>query len=259
MLALVVPAVVAAACAVPSAGTGTVPPGTPILTVTAEGGFAPVVYLLNRGPRYVLMADGRLFAAGPSPAIHPGPMVPPYVVARVDAETMGEIRAAVEEIGFPRFDELRDTEAADRVADATTEVVTYRDAAGSHVFAVYALGIGDQTDPRVTRLADLLALLDDAASGDAEPMVVDRLVVHVVAGSPDPEFPDVRPWPLPRRPDELTVDSATGWACAVYDGEDATALLAVFSPATRATVWQLGGSTYRILARPLLPGETGCS
>ncbi len=250
------------ACALPTGGrpTTTPPPGAPMLTVTSEGGFVPVEYLVGRGPRYVLLADGRLIFEGPVPTIYPGPMLAPSLVVRIDDATMGRIRRLVDEIGFPGFSELRNDDAADRVADATTEVVTYRDATGPHVFAVYALGLVEPNDRRVELLTELLEVLDEAAAaGDAEPFPVDRLLVHVAEGAADPEFPDVRPWPLPQRPAEVGPVEPSGWACTVYEGPTAAELVDVFSAATQVTVWEEAGSTYRILARALLPGEAGCT
>lgn len=254
--------IIVSACAAPSDSAGSttsVPPGTVILTVTAEGGFVPVEFLVNRGPRYVLTADGHLYFEGPYPTIYPGPMLSPYVVTQLDEATVDQILALVSEIGFPEFNEVRNTEAANRVADATTTIVTFSDVNGAHTFAVYALGIGEQSDPRVPMLSKLVRRLGDAgSSGDLESYPGDRLMVHVVAGGGNPDFPDLRPWPLPEPPDQLSATNFQGWRCAVYEGDTASSLVTTFSTATQATTWTNAGTEYVILARALLPGETGC-
>lgn len=255
-------AAVASACTAPS-GSGTtttvVPPDAVVLTVAWEGGFVPVEFLVGRGPRYVLLADGRLVLEGPVPTIYPGPLLPSYVVTRLDEATMERVGELVDEIGFAGFDELRNTDAAARVADAATDVVTWFDANGPHVFAVYALGLVETSDPRVASLAELVRTLERAASsGESEPYEGDRLIVHVAAGAGDPEFPDTRPWPLPDPPGALGPTDFDGWECAVYEGEEAQRLIHLFSDATQVTTWTHDGVEHRILARPLLPGETGC-
>jgi len=250
-----------AACGTARNGpTTTLGSGVPMLTVVSEGGFVPLETIVGRGPRAVLMADGRLFFEGPSPAIFPGPMLTPSQVARLDDDTMRQIRRLVDRIGFSDLTEVRDTSAAGRVADATTEVVTYRDGRGAHVVAVYALGIAESGDPRVRLLAELVELLDDLAMSEpSEPAPVERMVVHVTEGAaPNPDFPDVRPWPLPLDPASLHDDRFPGWRCTTVTGDDLDRLLRIFSDASQATVWDRDGTTYRIVARPLLLGEAGC-
>ncbi|HHC08756.1 MAG TPA: hypothetical protein ENK55_08575 [Actinobacteria bacterium] len=255
-------AILLAGCAFPSDGrpSATLPADAPMLTVTSEGGFAPVEQLVGRGPRFVLMADGRLLFEEPAAAVDPAPMLTGYLVVQVDEATLRTIRRLVDEIGFPGFSELRNDDAADRVADATTEVVTYRDGDGDHVFAVYALGLVDPDDRRVELLRALLDLVEEAAtSGEPEAAPVDHLVVHVAEVPADPELSDVRPWPLPEAPEELESIEPLGWRCATYDAATAAELVGVFTAATRATLWEEGDTTFRILARPLLPGEAGCA
>lgn len=62
---------VLSACGAGEPGTmpSDVPPDDVILTVTDEGGFAPVELILGRHPRFVLQADGRLYTPGLVPAM----------------------------------------------------------------------------------------------------------------------------------------------------------------------------------------------
>ncbi len=237
-------------------------PGAVVLQVRSEGGFAPVALLINRPPRYTLTAGGELIFERPAPAGYPGPLLVGMSVTRLDGATMSRILEVVDAMGLAGIDSEANTDASSRVADATTEVVTYFDTEGGrHTFAVYALGLVDSSDPRVSRFEDLMALLDEAAaSGESRPYDVDRLQVWVgpsQAGTDD-TVDDVRPWPLPQDFDRLTPVFA-GWRCAVYDGADRDRLLDVFSDATTATRWRSGEAEYTFLARPLLPGEEPCA
>ncbi|RMH76425.1 MAG: hypothetical protein D6683_10020, partial [Actinomyces sp.] len=181
-----------------SGGSGRHPDDV-VLTVTSEGGFVPVEFLVDRGPRLVLLADGRLIGYGPVPAIHPSPLLPNTIVTRLDEATLERVGELVDAVGFPDFTDKRDDSANSRVADATTEVVTWYDPdGGAHTYSVYALGLVPEDRPDdVAALAELVDLLSSSLYGaaDAEPWVGDTLLVTAGPGQPDPDFPDTRPWP----------------------------------------------------------------
>lgn len=246
-------------------GSGVGIPSDPeavVLQVRSEGGFAPLVFLLNRAPRYTLTAGGDLIFEGPATGSYPGPLVAGLQTTRVDDATMSRILAVVDAMGLAGIESEANTEATSRVADATTEVVTFFDAdGGRHRFAVYALGLVESSDPRVSSFEELLALLDESArAGEAGPYEGDRLQVYVgpADGSGDGPVSDVRPWPLPDRFDELDPVLA-GWRCAVYQGADRSALLETFADATQTTRWRSGDTEYVLVARPLVPGEEPCA
>lgn len=231
-----------------------------LLTLTSEGGFAPVEFNLDRMPRYVLLADGTLIYQGPVPAIFPGPLVPNVQVTELGPVQMDEILQLVEEMGLPEIDELIDDSNADMVADATTEFITYFDENGSHRLGIYALGITEGTGSTERILAnELVQVLDEAtATGESRPYQAERLQV---AAGPALEFDEVdggvETWPLDIGFADMP-EWAMGWHCVEVEGERVASLLEVFSGASQATRWDTGDEELTIKARPLLPGETAC-
>lgn len=230
------------------------------LTVTSEGGFAPVESHLDRMPRYVLLADGTLYYQGPVPAIFPGPLLPNVQVTEVTDAQMDEIRELVEELGLPGIDELIDDSNAEMVADATTEFITYYDENGTHRLGVYALGItqGGGSTERILA-TELVQVLDEAtATGDARPYSPDRLQV---AAGPLIPFDDVdggvQPWPLETAFTNMP-DWAMDWRCVEVEGDEVGRLIDLFAEANQATRWDTGDQELTIKARPLLPGEDAC-
>lgn len=242
--------------------TDGVPPDTVVLTVRDEGGFAPVEDLFGRHPRYVLQADGRLYAPGAVPAIYPGPMLTPLFVGTVDEATIERILALVAATGLPDIDRLEDTTAAGTVADGTTTVFTYFDGTVEHVLSVYALGLAPAGSPVAQAAADLIAALDAAAADLGDVREYQPTRVEIRTGDrlalPDPEFRTTRPWPLAVAPSELP-EAAHGWRCLVVEGPPAGDLMDIFRVADQATTWEHAGTEHALIARGLLPGETGCA
>lgn len=236
-------------------------PDTVVLRVEDTGGFVPLESVVGHLPRFVLTSDGTLYLQGPQIEIYPGPLLPNIQTVHLDAASLNHILDLVRQAGLPDVTDERNVEATARVADATTTVITYQDKAGSHRFSVYALGILDVfSDPRVPRLATLVAALDEAGSrGAATGFRGSRLQVYAeVAGPPaDPEFRTTLPWPLPIAFAEMG-PAGQGWSCSVFEGDDASRLLDVFTQANQETVWTQAGTAYLFRPRPLLPGETGC-
>ena len=75
------------------------------MQITSEGGFAPVELILNTGPRYTLLGDGRLIFSAVQTLEYPGSLLPPYLVARLDGNQMTAILAMVEDIGLPEIEQ----------------------------------------------------------------------------------------------------------------------------------------------------------
>lgn len=246
---------------------GTMPtdlaPDDVVLTISEEGGFAPVEAILGRHPRYVLQADGRLYSPGAITLIYPGPMLMPIMVGTVDDDTLGDILRLVDEAGIPEIDgRLDDDSAADRVADATTTVITYFDGTTEHTLAVYALGIAAESSDQAQAALDLVDAVDRANGALTDTDEYRPTKVEIRTGDnlslPDPEFRTTQPWPLAVAPDELPAGEH-GWGCVVVEGPPATDLLEIFGDATQATVWEHEGTEHPLVARGLYPGETGCA
>lgn len=237
-------------------------PDDPVIQVRGEGGFMTPEMNLGRGPAYTLLADGRLIYEGPVLAIYPGPLLPNYQVTRLTEERVDELLALIEEIGLPEMDSERDDSAMSNVADGTTEVVTFWDENGAHTYSVYALGSDPNPSDSTAATADLMVALSEAAfSGESESYAGDR--VRIISGvaltPPDPEFEDVRPWPLDGEDPNEWSELALGFSCGLFGTE----VLESFRDATQVTQWMhpevtMDAPPYILLVRSLHPGEPDC-
>jgi hypothetical protein len=229
-----------------------------LLQIASEGGFMPVEFALANGPRYTLLRDGRLIFPGITTLEYPGKLIPPYMVATLGDNQMNAILAMVEDIGLPDIDDETDDEAMNVVADATTEVVTFWDENGAHRLAVYALGIEESPSERNQAFLELIQTFDQfTAEAPAQPYVADQFRLVAGPGMVDPQFEDVRPWPLPDTDFSDWETLPNGWHCRVVDGP----LPADFESATQATTWEYPDGSSEpllLLVRPLLPGEPDC-
>lgn len=251
-----------AACGSPTGGSNLPEdPGSPVLQIRSEGGFAPVDFVLGRGPTYTILADGRLIYEGPTIAIFPGPLLPNYQVTRIDERQMQLVLDLVDQMGLPRMELEVDDSAAAHVADATTEVVTYWDSNGEHVYSVYALGIDpNQTSaPATEAFAELFDLIGDLSSGESTPYEADRIRVVAGEGYVNEEFTDTRPWPPGIGDPADWQELPNGWRCTTV----APDLVDRFTDATQVTVWEspnpdLLPPPVKLLVRPLHPGEPDC-
>lgn len=234
-------------------------PDRVVLTVTSEGGFMPVEANLDRMPRYVLTADRSLHYVGPTTLEFPGPILPNVQVTTVEEETVTEILGLVEELGIPDVDEVVDDSGAERIADASTDFITYHDENGPHRMGFYALGISEAGSTERLLAGEIVELLDEAAAiGESQPYEVERL--QVAAGPPmqaEEGMGEMRDWPLDVQFEEME-DWAMGWRCEEVTGSEASTMVEIFSSANQATVWDTGGQEVGIRARPLLPGENAC-
>ena len=74
----------------------------------------------------------------------------------------------------------------------------------------------------------------------------------------DPQFANSMAWPF----GSLTIDNfaSNGFiGCATLAGDDVPAALTALAEANQLTTYELDGEEHRILARPLIPGETPCA
>jgi len=232
-----------------------------LLQIRDEGGFAPIEFVINRAPTYTLLRNGTLIFEGPQPGAFPGPVMPGMRQVTLDAGQLDDIMVLIEASTLPEIDEVIDNDAANFVADATTTVAVYFDeAGGEHIYSVYALGITiDQQLP--DDLANLLLLRErladfTGASTGGEPYASDSLIVRVIESIGLAEFDDTRDWAFSFEPD--TMPLLNNFPCLVVGGAEAADVRATLSDATQATIWEHASGTYAVLARDLLPGETGC-
>jgi hypothetical protein len=236
-------------------------PDEVLLRIDDVGGFVPVEFNLNRMPRYLLTADGTLYSQGPQIEIFPGPLLPNIQRTMIGDDDIAALVDLVEAMGLPSIDDETNDEAANFVADASTTVISYFDAAGAHRYRVYALGMGEITDERASILLDITLTLDQLTlEGEPlDPYTGDRVQVWVTPGTPNQEgLSTIEPWPsfMPA-PAEIPVVFQE-FRCIVVGQAAATEALATFAAANQLTLWQEGDDLYSFLARPLLPGEEGC-
>lgn len=231
----------------------------PILTIGDIGGFVPVEFALSRGPRFVLTDQDRLIYEGPQVAIFPGPLMPSLVAAQLTSDDLEEVMGLVDRAGLPEITTEVNDSASLLIADAPTTVFTFVDDQGEHRFEVYALGIGEFDDPRITVLEELLnALAALSGSREGQPYESDaiQVIVGPAASSGDPAEV-IEPWPLSDPSTDLP-QMFGDFSCQTYGEESADNPVDVLAAAHEMTLWQEGEQTHRILARQLFPGETGC-
>lgn len=246
-----------------SAPTTTTPPdgnAELVLQITDEGGFVPVEYNLTRLPRYSVYSDGSLYYQGPVVAIYPGPLLPNIQVGRMTADDYADVIAQIERLGLPGIDEEINDNAGAGVADASTVIATYFDDAGTHRYGVYALGMGDMSDPKVEELSNLVLLLDQIAA-DVPTEAYEPTAFKVwVSNTPfiDPQLGVEEPWAFDFDPTSVTIESF-GFGCTEIEGAAAAAALETFAAAHAQTFWVHEGSAWTVLPVPILPGAEGCT
>ncbi|HJQ95193.1 MAG TPA: hypothetical protein VJ935_05730 [Acidimicrobiia bacterium] len=234
-------------------------PESILLSVTSAGGFVPVEFMVNQGPYLVLTRGGQLISQGPQIEIYPGPLLANWQVSQLDEESMLFV---LEELDALNFDEIGQVENNDAtgVADAPITTVRFYNLDGEHSFAVYALGISqDSSDSRVPILANLVDRLGNLTGTSSSSYVPEaiQVVAGVRAGEIDDAVANVREWPLPE-PYEAMAEIGFDWRCATFEGDQAGQLLDIFAEANQATGWTLGEAEYQILVRPLFPNEAPC-
>jgi len=240
-------------------GSVDVGPREAVLQIASEGGFVPVEFALGSGPRYTLLGDGTLIFSGVTTLEFPGRLVPQYWTAQLSRSQMRAILAMVDEMGLSDVVDETDDSAANFVADAGTDIIRYWDVNGEHRYAVYALGIDEDPNDRNRVFLELIATLDEfTAQTSSDTYEADRIRVVVGSASPNPDFPDMRPWPLEEDWGGWT-ELPNGWTCRVFD----PSVLSSFADATQATTWEIpdGGPDFtpaKLLVRPLHPGEADC-
>ena len=233
-----------------------------VLVVEDTGGFVPIEFALGRGPRYVLTGDGQLIFQGPMIEIFPQPLWPNYQVRQLTEDELDVVMDAITATGIDQITDEVDDNSANIIADASTTVITYYDDQGEHRFEVYALDIGEGQSEQVQRLAGLVRVLDGVATAEGDVSELEPESIQVIAQEAEAtgdEFETVVAFPIDEDPatwDDLA--SQQGIKCASFVGEDAQALVSAFREANQATLFEAGGTTWRVFPRPLLPGEEPC-
>ncbi len=252
-----------------------------VLRIETSGGLLPPFALLTALPEFSLYGDGTIVTLGPQILIYPPPALPNLLQSRIDARGIQLILKEAAAAGLLAGDADFPLEG---VADAPTTFFTVNAGGRISRVSVYALGLEDPSDPRLTpeqraarerlaafaqRARDVLSWLPPETILEREqPFAITRLQVIVWPANalPAPEENTIpsslRPWPLPTPLAEL--GEPAPWAgptarCSVISSQqELTRLLAELSTASSTTRWESGGEPYSLAVRPLLPDETGC-
>lgn len=240
------------------AGTIEVPDGDNgvVLEITVEGGFAPVEFLLRTTPRYVVFNDGTVVSSSLNPDAS-NSAFNELTRFEIDEDVLGVLMTLIGDSAIAETDRI-EIDDAPNVADASTTTLRYFDDAGEHRLSVYALGFEGGTDARSLILQSMIRALDEAsASATHTSYVADRL--ELFAG-PAPEFPQLtteRPWPPGIEPAEMVANAFGQYSCISLEGDDALDAMDMLTDG-RTTGWVRDGTIYSLVARPLLPHQTGC-
>jgi hypothetical protein len=209
----------------------TVPAGPPPHRVPAQVSVA-------------LYADGRVLLPAPQIMIYPGPALPGFTEARLSEDELDRVMARLEQAG---------------VLSAQTGVGEGQDVP---VRVVTAVTDGERRSIRVAEGSREAAALDrvlaDLPFGSDRPYEPQGLAIFASsAGEPVETTKDreIRPEPVladwPGNPLQP--------GCAVVTADALDTVLAAAGRAHELTFWRSEGAIYRVLFRPLVPGETSCA
>lgn len=247
-----------------------------ILTIAWEGGFVMPEEIVRRLPLFALLGNGCVVTQGPQIEIYPQPALPNLQQTCLTEEGVQQVLQAAKDAG------LLDGDAEyryDMIADAPWTVFTLNANGTTTTVRAYALAEGEQTtgtpeaDAARQKLADLQNKLGDLRSwlpatafdGEEQPYDVTRMQLIVdPVGEDDADAPeDIEiqrlDWPLATPLADLGEPYPfEDWRCTVVEGDDLATLMEQLQGANRLTQWQSGDAEYRLIPRPLLPGEAGC-
>jgi hypothetical protein len=233
--------------------------GAVVLAVRNAGGLAP--YLTARPPAVTLYSDGRLVTPRPTSAAAPAMAELEVRTLAPDATT--RILVLAHEAGLASKPTVTDPPTPDGVAT----IISVR--SGGEVVRNEFYGL----DPRPGELSERARLRAAARSLLAELADVESLVGRSNVSGPVPLTPPrlavsarrtvvgeaatgVRRWPREAR--ELSALPMPP-RCEVVVGRPAEVLTAALTSAPAGVVWEQSGQRWRVVARPLLPDEIGCS
>jgi hypothetical protein len=246
-----------------------------ILQVTSEGGFIMPSANLNSVPAVSVYADGRILVPGPTPAIYPGPLVPPIIVRDLGPAGAAAIVAAIRAAGL-------DHEGPGGGIPGDTGVTIFTvNLDGKPVVTRFALGGGpggpggpgapggNGEDPALAAALDLLTKLSDPTetwgqpASQETPYLPTGYRIFVAPGAPiaDASVRQVpMAWPLTPGLDAFGAPAVPdrgipGLRLGVALGADAAVLAPVFNAATSVTPFTSDGQSYTLYVRPLLPDE----
>lgn len=250
-------------------------PGQLVLRIDVGGGFVMPETTLTQIPPFSLYGDGLAVSPGPQIAIYPGPALPAVVQERLSADAVQAILVAARDAGLFQDRDLTDL-GSTGIADAGT--TTFTVAAEGRVFTtrVYALAeLGARPDgmspDEFQARQDLIAFqakvtglgwLPAGSVSDQRPYQAAGLRLLTSEYRPQDGLQESPlAWPLTPGLGEFGQPfpgAIAGLRCGVVAGSDLGTLLPLVERANQLTPWSSQGARFGLLARPLLPDESGC-
>jgi len=243
---------------------------TVVLRVSTGGGFVPLEFNLRAVPEFSLYGDGTVIVPGAVPAIYPGPAIYPLHSFTLSQDRMQALIEAARQSG------LLDGPGGDYgdmgsigITDMPTTTVLLNVDGKQVVHDAYALfadsGANHLTPAQSAARKTLAKFLSELPQDEgAAPYTPAALAVHVAPYRGQPEL-EQQPavWPLggSLANDGTPVSHGLEYRCIVVDGADVQPLLTALEGANEETPWlaQAGGSReFRLVVRPVLPGEHAC-
>jgi hypothetical protein len=242
-------------------------PSSLVVRVETTGGFVPVETIFTNLPVVSIYGDGSVITTGPQVMIYPGPVVPNLLVRKLDQSGMQAVLTAAQQAGIL-------TQPIDygqpNVADVPSTVVTVNVNDQAFTQSANALGMVEATsgltpaqiDARaklstfVASMSDLETLVGADHIGPEQPYTIAgwRLRATPAGQLPTGEpAPTVVPWPVASVP-----LASIGECSAVTEAATVAQVTDTLTKANQLTFFTQAGKTYQVLARPLLPDETGC-
>ncbi|MCX2726608.1 hypothetical protein OO015_03760 [Thermomicrobium sp. 4228-Ro] len=254
-----------------------------VLRIETSGGLIPPFRLLNELPQFSVYGDGTIVTLGPQIMIYPPPVLPNLLQSRISEEGLQILLQEAAAAGLLAGDADFPLEG---VADAPTTFFTVNAGSRKTRVTVYALGIEEPDDPRLspelrearrklaefaTKAQDFLSWLPPETILEREtPYPITRLQL-ILFPVDAPEAPPpaeeqlvtTRPWPLATPLASLGAPApwaGTNARCAVIaDRNELPVVLDALRTANLLTQWESDGERFSLVVRPLLPDETGCT
>lgn len=252
-----------------SGGDEALDPDEVVVSVELVGAFTTPEWTFQNLPTAVVYGDGTRLAVGPQTMIYPGAAVPPVLRDQLSADDVAALVSAARDAGLDRADV---DYGQPPVADAGDTLVTVRIDGETYTHRATALGLveGDagvsaqlSDEQRTARqaLAGFVSEVVNAGGGtEVEAVEADRYRLWIrPADEVDGTGPTDEDTPGPHSVD-WTVDAVTLAAadCLPVEGDAARAVGALMADADQLTRFDADGTTWSVVARPVLPHEPTC-
>ena len=241
-----------------------------VVSVEVVGAFTTAEMAFQTLPSVVVYSDGTRLSPGAQIAIYPGPALPAIQQGQLSDDDVATIVDAAREAGL----DANDVDYGEPpVADAGDTVVTVTIDGETYTHTATALGLVDEpgvvdlggsvlTDEQIANRAALAGFVDEVSSipaGEGDLYEADRYrlwvqpAAEVDTGRVDED--NIEPKTV-----EWTVDDVVLAAsdCLPVEGDAAAEVAALLAGTDSLTRFDDGGTTWAVVARPVLPHEPTC-